>query len=277
MREALLLLALLLFFSTMSWPVLAETGLPAGHGPAAAAGQGTSDETAIELTFWNSVKDTKDPAILQTYLDRYPNGAFAGLARVMMERLVKDHDTKQPAPAPIPTVVAPPQPEAPPAAAAEPSPAPSIAAPPQPETPPAATPAATEPAPEGRVLTLRATLKAREGASRPYLGVQIGEVTEAWAKVVGMTERKGALVLSSLKNSPAEFAGAQPGDVIVKAGDTDIASYGELPKIVAGKPVGSELVLEVWRAGNGAGDLVRWLKQRAEPGEADAIKSMAYA
>lgn len=224
MREALLLLALLLFFSTMSWPVLAETGLPAGHGPAAAAGQGTSDETAIELTFWNSVKDTKDPAILQTYLDRYPNGAFAGLARVMMERLVKDHDTKQPAPAPIPTVVAPPQPEAPPAAAAEPSPAPSIAAPPQPETPPAATPAATEPAPEGRVLTLRATLKAREGASRPYLGVQIGEVTEAWAKVVGMTERKGALVLSSLKNSPAEFAGAQPGDVIVKAGDTDIAS-----------------------------------------------------
>jgi hypothetical protein len=45
------------------------------------SGQQTSDETAIELTFWNTVKHTKDPAILQTYLDRYPNGAFAGLAQ----------------------------------------------------------------------------------------------------------------------------------------------------------------------------------------------------
>jgi hypothetical protein len=29
--------------------------------------------------------------------------------------------------------------------------------------------------------------------------VQIGEVTEAWAKAVGMAERKGALVISSFK------------------------------------------------------------------------------
>ncbi len=88
MRKALSLPGLLLVFPILSWPVLAETAAPVA--------QQTSDETAIELAFWNTVKDTKDSAILQTYLDRYPNGAFAGLARVMMERLVKDQETKQP-------------------------------------------------------------------------------------------------------------------------------------------------------------------------------------
>ena len=125
MRKALWLPGLLLVFSTISLPVIAETGAPAGQ-------QQTSDETAIELTFWNTVKDTKDPAILQTYLDRYPNGAFAGLARVMMERFVKGQETKQPAPTP------------------------TVAPPPQPDVPPATPAAAAEPAPEAKLLKLRA-------------------------------------------------------------------------------------------------------------------------
>ena len=41
----------------------------------------------LEISFWNSVKGSKSPAVLQTYIDRYPNGAFAGLARVMIEEL----------------------------------------------------------------------------------------------------------------------------------------------------------------------------------------------
>jgi hypothetical protein len=124
MRKALWLPGLLLVFFTISLPVIAETAAPSG--------QQTSDETAIELTFWNTVKHTKDPAILQTYLDRYPNGAFAGLARVMMERLVKGQETKQPAPTP------------------------TIAPPPQPDVPRAGSEAAAEPAPEAKLLKLRA-------------------------------------------------------------------------------------------------------------------------
>ena len=60
-------------------------------------------------------------------------------------------------------------------------------------------------------------------------------------------KRRARAVVS--QNSPAELAGAQPGDVIVKAGDASVPDYSALPKIVAGKPVGSELVLEVWRTG----------------------------
>ena len=39
----------------------------------------------LELSFWNSVKDTRSPALLEAYLARYPDGTFAGLARAMIQ------------------------------------------------------------------------------------------------------------------------------------------------------------------------------------------------
>ena len=36
---------------------------------------------AIEISFWNSIKDSRNPADFQAYLDKYPNGQFAALAR----------------------------------------------------------------------------------------------------------------------------------------------------------------------------------------------------
>jgi hypothetical protein len=41
----------------------------------------------IELSYWNSVKDSKSPAMLESYLDRYPNGNFSNLARAMLDEL----------------------------------------------------------------------------------------------------------------------------------------------------------------------------------------------
>ena len=41
----------------------------------------------VELLFWESVKDTENPTELRAYLDRYPDGAFAVLARVRLKRL----------------------------------------------------------------------------------------------------------------------------------------------------------------------------------------------
>ena len=48
---------------------------------------GPNYDKEMEISFWNSVKGSKSPTVLQTYLDRYPNGAFAGLARVMIDEL----------------------------------------------------------------------------------------------------------------------------------------------------------------------------------------------
>jgi hypothetical protein len=41
----------------------------------------------VELSYWNSVKGSKSPTLLQTYLDRYPAGNFADLARAMIREL----------------------------------------------------------------------------------------------------------------------------------------------------------------------------------------------
>jgi hypothetical protein len=41
----------------------------------------------LEVAFWNSVKDSKSPTVVEAYLERYPNGTFAGLARVLAAQL----------------------------------------------------------------------------------------------------------------------------------------------------------------------------------------------
>lgn len=70
-----------------------------------------TDPKAIELAFWQSVAASEDIASLQSYLDKYPKGEFAGLARARIKAL------KKPAPA-VATVasVAPPPARRPPSA-----------------------------------------------------------------------------------------------------------------------------------------------------------------
>jgi hypothetical protein len=54
-----------------------------GASPPAAAHPGRDQE--LEISFWNSVKDSKSREIIETYLRRYPQGTFAGLARAMIQ------------------------------------------------------------------------------------------------------------------------------------------------------------------------------------------------
>ncbi len=49
-----------------------------------------AEQNAMELSFWNTVKDSNDPDLLQTYLNRFPEGVYADLARVLMARSKKD-------------------------------------------------------------------------------------------------------------------------------------------------------------------------------------------
>jgi class 3 adenylate cyclase len=44
-----------------------------------------TDETNVELVFWQSVQASNDDAEYRIYLERYPNGAFADLARARLD------------------------------------------------------------------------------------------------------------------------------------------------------------------------------------------------
>jgi len=50
-----------------------------------AADKTTADQ--MELSFWNDVKDSGDPALLQAYLDQFPNGVFRPLAEYRLQKL----------------------------------------------------------------------------------------------------------------------------------------------------------------------------------------------
>jgi adenylate cyclase len=45
------------------------------------------DLVAVELAFWDTVKDSDNPAMYEAYLDRYPDGAFTALAKVRLDEL----------------------------------------------------------------------------------------------------------------------------------------------------------------------------------------------
>lgn len=54
-------------------------------GPALAVAAPTVSGAAVELAFWQSVQASNDQAEYEAYLERYPEGAFASLARARLE------------------------------------------------------------------------------------------------------------------------------------------------------------------------------------------------
>jgi adenylate cyclase len=67
-----------------TFAALARTRLDAAaHSPADSTPAGAAAD-ALDLAFWNSVKDSDRREELQAYLDQHPNGHFAGLARARL-------------------------------------------------------------------------------------------------------------------------------------------------------------------------------------------------
>ena len=57
--------------------------------PSVGSAQGRDYDKEMEIAYWNSVRDTKSAAGFQAYLERYPRGTFAGLARTMLAELAQ--------------------------------------------------------------------------------------------------------------------------------------------------------------------------------------------
>ena len=47
----------------------------------------------IELSFWESVRESDNPALIKAYLEKYPNGEFSPLARIRVDELTPDRRT----------------------------------------------------------------------------------------------------------------------------------------------------------------------------------------
>jgi len=82
---------------------------------------------------------------------------------------------------------------------------------------------------------------------RGWLGVDVQAVTPDLAQAFGLSSTKGALVANVEKNAPAEKAGIQRGDIILKFGKQVVQDEHDLPEMVAQAPIGSTVPIQVMR------------------------------
>jgi serine protease Do len=83
--------------------------------------------------------------------------------------------------------------------------------------------------------------------TRGKLGVVIQNVTQGLADSFGLPQPEGALVSSVEKGGPAEAAGVEPGDVILKLNGQPLKDSTELPVQIASISPGTSVELEIWR------------------------------
>ncbi len=93
---------------------------------------------------------------------------------------------------------------------------------------------------------LRATGKVQRGR----LGVQIDQVTKEVGESLGLSKAQGALVRGVEQGSPAEKAGIEPGDIILKFEGKTIEKSSDLPRMVGNTKPGTRSTIQVWRRGN---------------------------
>jgi serine protease Do len=85
---------------------------------------------------------------------------------------------------------------------------------------------------------------------RGRIGVTIAPVTKEVAETIGLGAARGALVQGVEKSGPADKAGVEAGDIILKVDGKDVERAGDLPRIVGGTSPGNKSTLQIFRRGN---------------------------
>ena len=98
-------------------------------------------------------------------------------------------------------------------------------------------------------LDVQNQLRSSGHVSRGRIGVVIQEVTKELADSFGLPKPQGALVNAVEKGGPAEKAGVEVSDIILKFNGKSVPNSSELPRIVGATRPGSKVGMQVWRKG----------------------------
>jgi serine protease Do len=90
-------------------------------------------------------------------------------------------------------------------------------------------------------------LKSTGRVIRGRIGVVIQPVTRELADGFGLPKPQGALVNSVEKGGPAEKAGVEPGDVVLRFDGKPVSSSEDLPRLVGATRPGSRVSMQIWR------------------------------
>jgi serine protease Do len=99
-------------------------------------------------------------------------------------------------------------------------------------------------------------LIAQGKVKRGYLGITLDSVHDEFAKVYGLSEARGAIVMSVTtkengRETPASKMGIQPSDIIVEFEGAPVLNAQDLIQRVASTPVGQQVTLSFLRDVNG--------------------------
>jgi serine protease Do len=136
--------------------------------------------------------------------------------------------------------------------------------------------------PADTVKTVVTQLKDKGVVSRGWIGVQIQPVTAEIAESLGLKSAEGALVAEPQKNSPAEKAGIESGDVITSVDETPVRNARDLARKIGALPPGTTVKLALIRKGSDKtvnltlGELPSMREARAERRDRDRDRDHDY-
>jgi serine protease Do len=120
-------------------------------------------------------------------------------------------------------------------------------------------------------------LRSTGKVTRGRIGVTIQELTRELAESFGLSKPEGALISSVEKGGPADKAGIEVSDVILKFDGKAVVGSADLPRIVAATRPGGKAVVELWRKG-AVKQVTVAVAEMAEEGKlARAVKKMEEA
>jgi len=119
-------------------------------------------------------------------------------------------------------------------------------------------------------------LEQKGSVTRGWLGIGIQQMTPALEKSFGLKDKEGVLVADVFKGGPAEKAGLERGDVIVRFDGKDVAESKDLSRIVAATPVGKMVNVKIMRDGKEMERTVRVgeMEKKTETAQLPSRKSL---
>ncbi len=103
--------------------------------------------------------------------------------------------------------------------------------------------------PMDEAIRVSEQLRTSGRVSRGRIGVQIDQVTKDVAEAIGLGKSAGALVRGVESGSPADKAGVEAGDIIMRFDGKAIEKHSDLPRLVGSIKPGTKSMLTVFRRG----------------------------
>jgi len=103
--------------------------------------------------------------------------------------------------------------------------------------------------PMDEAMRVSEQLRANGRVTRGRIGVQIEQVTKELAESIGLGKAQGALINRIEPGAPADKAGLEPGDVIIKIDGKPTEKSSDLPRLVGNTKPGTKSNLTIFRRG----------------------------